>query len=262
MPVDTDLFGSCGLRFESEIYSDNTYSLSRVDYQGRKFLAEVSDASGVYQHRWPSVAGLIPPVSSRDLPGQQKLVLFDIGTDIVLCEKINTVGRFTSEEAIDLAGMALDIVSDLQAAGMICGYIGPEMLVLHGSSILMLAGRRGIPESPFTAPEIQSSRPSDPRSDVSAIGSLLFRLVAGTDNREQQLQIWQELSAEMQTAIQDMVAASPVNRPNGLKAVKSILDGLASNGNEEADEGSFDQGQAFTRPEGSTSSTGNHRKLY
>lgn len=262
MPVDTDLFGSCGLRFESEVYSDGTYSLSRVDFQGRKLLAEVSDTSGVYQHRWPSVGGLIQPISSRDLPGQQKLVLFDIGADTVLCEKINTVGRFTSEDSIDLTGMALGIVSDLQAAGMICGYIGPEMFVLHGSSILMLAGRRGIPESPFTAPEIQSSRPSDPRSDVSAIGSFFFRLLAGTDERERQLQIWQELSPEIQTAIQDMVAASPVNRPNGLKAVKSILDSLSLNGNEEADKEPIDNGQAFVKQKERTASTGSHKKLF
>ncbi len=262
MPVDTDLFGNCGLRFESEIFSDGAYSLSRVDFQGRKLLAEVSDTSGVYQHRWPSVGGLIQPVSSRDLPGQQKLVLFDIGSDIVLCEEINTVGRFTLGKAVDITGMALGIVSDLQAAGMICGYIGPEMFVLHDSSILMLAGRRGIPESPFTAPEVQSSRPSDPRSDVSAIGSFLFRLVAGTDEREKQLQIWQELSPGMQTAIQDMVAVSPVNRPNGLKAVQSILSNLAMKGKEEADKEPVHSGQAFVKQKERTASTGSKKKLF
>ncbi len=262
MPVDTDLFGSCGLRFESEVFSDGAYSLSRVDFQGRKLLAEVSDTSGVYQHRWPSVGGLIQPVSSRDLPGQQKLVLFDIGTDIILFERINTVGRFTLEKALDITGMALGIVSDLQAAGLICGYIGPEMFVLHGSSILMLAGRRGIPESPFTAPEVQSSRPSDPRSDVSAMGSFLFRLVAGTDKREKQLQIWQELSPGMQTAIQDMVAVSPVNRPNSLKAVKAILSNLAMKENEEADEEPIDSSQAFVKQQERAASTGSKKKLF
>lgn len=262
MPVDTDLFGSCGLRFESEIFSDGAYSLSRVDFQGRKLLAEVSDTSGVYQHRWPSVGGLIQPVSSRDLPGQQKLVLFDIGTDIVLCEKIKAIGRLTMVESIALTEKALGILSDLQAAGMICGYIGPEMFVLHDSSILMLAGRRGIPESPFTAPEVQSSRPSDPRSDVSAIGSFLFRLVAGTDEREKQLQIWQELSSGVQTAIQDMVAVSPVNRPNGLKAVQSILSDLAMKENEEDDKEPIDTSQAFIKQKERTDSTGSKKKLF
>ena len=228
MPVDTDLLGSCGLRFESEIYTDGGYSLSRVDYMGRKLIAEVSDVSGVYQHRWPLVDGLISPVSARDLPAQKKLALFDIGDGTFLCETIKKSGRYSLEKAVEVTRKVLKTVSDLQAAGMISGYIGPEMFVSHGSSILMLAGRRGIPLSPFTAPEVQSTRPSDPRSDVSAIGSFIFRLVAGTDDREQQLKVWHELSPALQAAIQDMVVASPVNRPNGLKAVLAILDNLTS----------------------------------
>ncbi len=228
MPADIDLLGSCGLQLESEIYSDGGYMLCRVRYQGRKLVAEISEKSGVYQHRWPSVGGLISPVSARDLPGQRKLLLFDIGDGRFLCETMGAIGCFSPEKAVDLTKMVSTIVSDLQAAGMICGYIGPEMFVSHGSTILMVAGRRGIPVSPFTAPEVQSSRPSDPRSDVSAIGSFLFRLAAGTDNREKQLKAWQELSPTFQTAVQDMVAASPVDRPNGLRAVQIILDSLTA----------------------------------
>ncbi len=262
MSVDTDLLGSCGLRFESEIYSDGSYSLSRVDYQGRKLVAEVSDTLGVYQHRWPSVGGLISPVSARDLPGQQKLVLFDVGDGRFLCETIGAIGCFSSEKAIDLTKRVLSIVSDLQAAGMICGYIGTEMFVSHGSSIAMLAGRRGVPVSPFTAPEVQSSRPSDPRSDVSAIGSFLFRLVAGTDNREEQLKVWQELDPALQTAIQDMVALSPVNRPNGLRAVQSILGNLVAQAPEQIREEVEPEDSGFIRHEKNRESSRSHKKLY
>lgn len=262
MSVDTDLLGSCGLRFESEIYSDGSYSLSRVDYQGRKLVAEVSDTSEVYQHRWPSVGGLIPPISARDLPGQKKLVLFDIGDGRFLCEIICAIGRFPSEKAVELTKMVLSILSDLQAAGMICGYIGPEMFVYQGSSLVMLAGRRGIPVSPFTAPEVQSSRPSDPRSDVSAIGSFLFRLVAGTDNREKQLLLWQELTPVLQAAIQNMVASSPVDRPNGLRAVLSILDSLATEKPEQVSEGMIYDDSGFVRQEKKSKSSRNRKKVY
>lgn len=262
MSVDTDLLGSCGLRFESEIYSDGSYLLSRVDYQGRKLVAEVSDTLGVYQHRWPSVGGLISPVSARDLPGKQKLVLFDVGDGRFLCEIIGAIGCFSSEKAIDLTKRALSIVSDLQAAGMICGYIGPEMFVSHGSSIAMLAGRRGVPVSPFTAPEVQSSRPSDPRSDVSAIGSFLFRLVAGTDSREEQLKVWQELDPLLQTAIRDMVAPSPVNRPNGLRAVQSILGNLVAQAPEQIREEAVPEDSGFIRHEKNRESSRSHKKLY
>ncbi|MCK5785790.1 MAG: hypothetical protein KAH54_04420 [Candidatus Sabulitectum sp.] len=224
--MDTDLLGSFGLRLESTVYSDGSYSLYRVNYQGRKLIAEISDISGVYQHRWPSVGGLIQPISARDLPDQRKLLLFDIGTGKFLCELTEAIGRFSSERALELTRMVLRIVSDLQAAGMISGYLGPEMFVAGGSIVRCLAGRRGIPVSPFTPPEIHSSRPSDPRSDVSAIGSFLFRLVAGTDDREEQMHIWQILDPDLQVAIQSMVAPSVVGRPNGLKAVLSILDDL------------------------------------
>lgn len=259
MSLDTDLLGNCGLRFESEIFTDGSYSLSRVDYQGRKLVAEISDATGVYQHRWPSVGGLIPPVSARDLPGEQRLLLFDIGDGKFLCEQTREIGRFSSERAIHLTRMVLRIVSDLQAAGMICGYIGPEMFVSYESSIALLAGRRGVPLSPFTAPEVQSSRPSDPRSDVSAIGSFLFRLVAGTDAREDQLRVWKDLTPELQTSIQDMVAASPLNRPNGMKAVLAILDNLSSQ--QIAEESAHDD-SGFVRKGKKAKSNHNRRKWY
>ena len=262
MSVDTDLLGSCGLRLVSEIYSDRGYSLYRVDYQGRKLIAEISEASGSYQHRWPSVRGLTAPISARDLPDHQKLLLFDIGDGRFLCETISAIGCFSSEKAIDLTKRALSIVSDLQAAGMICGYIGPEMFVSLRSKIVLIAGRRGIPASPFTAPEIQSSRPSDPRSDVSAIGSFLFRLVAGTDDREKQLDVWQRLDPALQTAIQDMVAASPVNRPNGLRAVLSVLESLTVQVPDQAVEELMHDNSGFVRKGKNPKASGSPRKLY
>lgn len=262
MSVDTDLLGSCGLRFESEIYSDGNYSLCRVDYQGRKLIAEISETSSVYQHRWPSVEGLIEPVSARDLPGHRKLLLFDIGDGRFLCEIIAAIGRYSSEKAINITKMVLHIVSDLQAAGMICGYIGPEMFIHQGSSTLMIAGRRGIPTSSFTAPEIQSSRPSDPRSDVLAIGSFLFRLAAGTDNREKQLLAWQELNPALQIAIQKMVATSPVNRPNGLRAVQSILDNLTAENFTETDRELIADDSGFVRSEKKPDVSSKPKKLY
>ena len=224
--MDTDLLGSYGLRLESTVYSDGSYSVYRVDYQGRRLIAEISEISGVYQHRWPSVGGLIQPISARDLPDQRKLLLFDIGAGKFLCELTEAIGRFSPERALELTRMVLKIVSDLQAAGMISGYLGPEMFVAGGSTIRCLAGRRGIPRSPFTPLEVHSTRPSDPRSDVSAIGSFLFRLVAGTDDREEQMHIWQKIDPALQAAIQSMAAPSVVDRPNGLKAALSILDDL------------------------------------
>ncbi|MCP4648150.1 MAG: hypothetical protein GY852_10545, partial [bacterium] len=46
---------------------------------------------------------------------------------------------------------------------------------------------------------------------------------AGTDIREEQLSFWHKISPRLQTAIQDMVAALPVNRPSSLQAVLTIL---------------------------------------
>jgi hypothetical protein len=259
MSVDSELFGSVGLRFVSEVFSDGEYSLSRVDYRGRKLIAEVSPVSGVYQHRWPSVEGLIAPVSARDLPGERKLLLFDIGDRIFLSETVEELGRISIEQAVKLTGMVVTIVSSLQAAGMICGYVGPEMFVSSGYSVAMIAGRRGVPDSPFTAPEVQSSRPSDPRSDVSAIGSFLFRLVAGSDDRERQLHVWRRLEPAVQAAIQDMVEVSPVNRPNGLKELQAVLDSIVSPVSEKEKPDVDEPG--FARPVKKSNSSLHRKKL-
>jgi len=223
MPVDSDLLGSCGLLLEKEIFTDGDYSLSRVNYRGRNLVAEISSAEGVFQHRWPSVRGLVNPVSARDLPGGRKLLLFDTGKSLFLSETLMAIGSFQESRALKVGVMVLRILTDLQAAGMICGYLGPEMFLLEGSNLSLLAGRRGVPGSPFTPPEVGRSRPSDPRSDVSALGSLVFRLIAGTDRREAQLKAWEGLSTPLKNVIQRMVAADPVHRPGSLGKVSEVF---------------------------------------
>jgi hypothetical protein len=262
MPVDSDLLGSVGLRLESVIFADGDYTLSRVDYRGRKLVAEISSVSGAYQHRWPAAGGLVLPVSARDLPEQRKLLLFDTGDTVFLYETIQEFGRVSVPQAVKLTKMVIGIVSSLQAAGMICGYLGPEMFVSNGSSVTMLAGRRGIPVSPFTAPEVHSSRPSDPRSDVSAIGTFFFRLIAGTDNREKQLRVWQGLDSSVQAAIQDMAAPSPVNRPSSLKAVRGILDALVSTETVETKVEPAGEQPGFVKPAKTDKPLSDHRKLW
>lgn len=236
MPVDSELLGSFGLLLEREIFSHGDYSLSRVNYRGRKLVAEISSSDGIFQHRWPSVRGLRTPISARDIPGGKKLLLFDCGSSVFLCESIQSNGGFSEQRALELVRMALRIVTDLQSAGMICGYLGPEMFVQENSELVLLAGRRGVPDSSFTPPEVGPSRPSDPRSDVSAVGSLLFRLIAGTDDRERQLQAWNRLNEPFQKAVQEMVAADPVNRPGSLRAVAARIDELLEGGGEEHDQ--------------------------
>jgi len=226
MPVDTDLLGSCGLLLEREIFTEGDYSLSRVNYRGRNLVAEISSSDGVFQHRWPSVRGLVTPVSARDLPGGRKLLLFDTGNAFFLCEKLREIGGYQEAKALEVGSKVLKILTDLQSAGMICGYLGPEMFLLDGGDLFLLAGRRGVPVSPFTPQEVGGSRPSDPRSDVSALGSLVFRLIAGTDEREPQLKAWERLSSPIQKLIQKMVAADPVHRPGSLKKVSEAFDGL------------------------------------
>lgn len=228
MPVDPELLGSCGYLLESEIYSEGGYSLCRVKDRGRSMVAEISPYNHGPQHRWPSVKGLIMPASVRDLPGSGKLLLFDAAEMECLSETISASGGFSEERALDFIGKALGIVTGLQASGMVCGYLGPEMFVLSENDVFLLAGRRGVPVSPFTAPEVGSSRPSDPRSDVWAIGSLLFRIIAGTDDTNKQRQVWNHLSSPLKKAIMKMVSVNPVDRPVSLREVRNILRLLSS----------------------------------
>ena len=100
---------------------------------------------------------------------------------------------------------------------------------------------------------------------MSAIGSFLFRLVAGTDDRERQLQVWHDLNPALQVAIQDMVGASPVNRPNGLRAVLTILDNLTSMQTEETSDEIVDENVdtgGFARKEKLPKTGRNYKKLY
>ncbi len=226
VPVDSDLFASCGLVLQSSVYSDGDYSLSRVDYRGRQLIAEVSPAGGVFQHRWPSVRGILSPVSSRDIPGGKRLLLFDPGEGRLLIEILGVIGGLSEIRGLSISSRILEMVIDLQAAGMICGYLGPEMFLLKGQSVLLLAGRRGVPQSPFTPPEVGSARPSDPRSDVFALGSLFFRLIAGSDSRDAQLRIWNKLEPEVQKAVQSMVSPDPLDRPVSLRAVGESFERL------------------------------------
>lgn len=228
MPVDPELLGSCGYLLESEIYSEGGYSLCRVKDRGRSMVAEISPVTDVPQHRWPSVKGLIMPVAVRDLPGSRKLLLFDAAEMKFLWEAMGASGGFSEERALDLIGKALSIVTGLQASGMVCGYLGPEMFLLSGNDVFLLAGRRGVPVSPFTAPEVGNSRPSDPRSDVWAIGSLLFRIMAGTDDASKQREAWNNLSSPLKSAIMKMVSVDPVDRPVSLREVRNILRRLSS----------------------------------
>ncbi len=190
-------------------------------------VAEISPVTDVPQHRWPSVK-LIMPVAVRDLPGSRKLLLFDAAEMKFLWEAMGASGGFSEERALDLIGKALSIVTGLQASGMVCGYLGPEMFLLSGNDVFLLAGRRGVPVSPFTAPEVGNSRPSDPRSDVWAIGSLLFRIMAGTDDASKQREAWNNLSSPLKSAIMKMVSVDPVDRPVSLREVRNILRRLSS----------------------------------
>ncbi len=247
MPADTDLLGSCGLLLKEEIYSSGDYSLSRVLYQGQEMIAEISSSQGIFQHRWPSVRGLLTPASARDLPGGRKLLLFQGGAGRFLCEKLTVTGGMTNPMALDLTLKALRIVTDLQAAGMICGYLGPEMFLLQGKTLLLLAGRRGVPITPFTPPEVGKSRPSDPRSDVSALGSFLFRLIAGTDDREKQVGKWKMLPPAYQSAIQSMASADPVNRPGSLRKAGELLESLAVPESKPAEPAPLSHSESFLR---------------
>ena len=264
MPVDSDLLGSCGLLLEREIFTEGDYSLSRVNYRGRDLVAEISSSEGVFQHRWPSVRGLITPVSARDLPGGRKLLLFDIGESLFLCEKLREIGGYQESIALQVGSKVLKILTDLQSAGMICGYLGPEMFLVDGGTLFLLAGRRGVPVSPFTPREVGRSRPSDPRSDVSAIGSLLFRLIAGTDEREPQLRAWEKLSPALQKAIQKMVSADPVDRPGSLKEVSAVFDELSAEGSQTspADSAPVQHTESFVRKRTGNKGGSSNRKLW
>jgi len=210
------------------------YLLARVEVDGREMLAEVSSGSagGIRPGEWPRVDGVLPP-DSTICPGNRpdtRILLFGVPDGgRLLLERLAAGGPMSEESAAALGIGMLEVLRRLHQEGARVGYLGPEnVLLTPGGSPMILAGARGVPDSPFSPQEAVGRSPEDPRSDVFALGLLMFRAIAGSDSRERQIDAWNALSPEMTGILEGMIAPDPADRLPNLAAVSAGFETLRS----------------------------------
>ncbi len=203
------------------LIEEENYLLARVSIDGRAILAEISSGSsgGLPPGDWPEIDGVLLP-DSLTHPGNDsgtRILLFSIPDSAELyVEAIMNEGGLSEANALETGIKLLDILRRIHDDGYRVGYLGPEnVLRTDTGKHLILGGARGIPDTPFSPPEAVGRTADDPRSDIYALGLLIFRLIAGSDNREIQVEVWNCLSDRVLELLESMVSPEADNRfPN------------------------------------------------
>jgi len=211
------------------VFEVEDYLIARVEIDGKAYFAEISPSDNASAGgRWPGVPGVLLPVNQRGFPDGHILLLFPDSGEEFLVDRIKAVG-FRIESAVTFCTRLVEILKELHSSGRYAGYLGPENLLISGSGRpILVGGKRGIPDSPFSAPEAIGKASSEPRSDVYALGSLLFRMIAGTDDQEKQIGFWNELPEKLRLLIGEMVASDPRDRQANIEVLHTELSGFQS----------------------------------
>ncbi|MCK4807345.1 MAG: hypothetical protein KAT09_06850, partial [Candidatus Aegiribacteria sp.] len=203
------------------LIEEENYLLARVSIDGRAMLAEISSGSsgGLSPGDWPEIDGILLP-DSLIHPGNDsgaRILLFSIPDSAELyVETIVRDGGFSEDHALETGKKVLNILRRVHDEGYRVGYLGPENVLRTGAGKhFIIGGARGIPDTPFSPPEAVGRTADDPRSDIYALGLLIFRLIAGSDNREIQVEAWNSLSNRVLELLENMVSPEADNRfPN------------------------------------------------
>lgn len=194
-----------------EIAEGEDYLLARVRSRGGEYVAEVvpADSPGA-EVSWPEVDGVLASLASREIRGV-RIRVFDLKDREVLAERLSR-GPMEEQEALELALGLVPVLGRLASRNRLLGYLGPEGVLTDDEEPLILAGGRGCPAGPFTAPEAQGGSTGDPRSMVFALGTLIFRCIAGTDDRDRQVEVWKDLSPRTRSLLERAVGERPEER--------------------------------------------------
>lgn len=216
------------------LIDEEDYLLARVRIHDKVMLAEVSrgSAGGLPPGECPDIEGLILPDSEvhPEDDSNVKILLFSLPDNaILLMERIISDGRVSETEAVSTGMQVLEILRSIHDSGNRVGYLGPEnVLITDEGKHFILGGARGIPDTPFSPPEAVGKRPDDPRSDVFALGLLMFRIIAGSDNRDVQINAWNMLSRKMLALLENMVSLEENKRFPNLTVLSNALRNLKS----------------------------------
>ena len=220
MDMLTDLLSTVAEDAEVLLEEEN-YLLARVKIDGKSMIAEISSGSagGITPGDWPDIEGILLPDSliHPDNDTETRILLFSIPDAAELyIEALLRDDYFSEVQALQAGKKVFDILRRIHDEGQRIGYLGPEnVLRTYAGKHYILGGARGIPDTPFSPPEAVGRTADDPRSDVYALGLLMFRLIAGSDNRETQIEAWNRLSDITLDLLENMVSPEADNRfPN------------------------------------------------
>ncbi|MCK5064302.1 MAG: hypothetical protein KAQ97_03410 [Candidatus Fermentibacteraceae bacterium] len=216
------------------LIDEEDYLLARIKIHDKVMLAEVSRGStgGLPPGECPDIEGVILPDSeihpSDD--SDAKILLFSVPDNaILLMEQIMRNGGVSETEAVSTGMKVLEILRKIHDEGHRIGYLGPEnVMITDNGEYFILGGARGIPDTPFSPPEAVGKNPDDPRSDVFALGLLIFRILAGSDNRDVQINAWNMLSRKMLALLENMVSPEVNERFPNLTILSNELRNLRS----------------------------------
>ena len=216
------------------LLEEENYLLARVEAEGKPMLTEIScgDTGGIPPGQWPRISGILHPESEiHPATGNDtRILMFSLpeGAELYL-EKLVRDGPLSESGALAVGRSVLAILRRLHDAVCRVGYLGPEnVLVTPSGEHCILGGARGVPDTPFSPPEAVGRMAHDPRSDVYALGLLIFRLIAGSDSRDVQVEAWNRLSSGVMGLLENMVTPDPGERFANLTVLSRRIDALHS----------------------------------
>lgn len=207
-------------RIRGTVVEEPGFISARVELKGVEFLAEAAPdrtQPGV----WPEVPGVLRHSAEKRLENGVRVMVFRTQEGRLLSEDR---GSMDEAEVVGTVVALAGILRNLHSRGTVLGYVGPESVLRSpDGSVQLLAGLRGVPDSPFSAPEAVGSHPIDPRSDVYALGTLATRLLSGSDDREAIIAAWGRMDPSLRAVIDTMVSESPDDRHSNLSEAVEAL---------------------------------------
>lgn len=216
-------------RILRDVVDEDDYYLGWVFRNERRYLAEITRGynGGIPAGEWLRKEGILQPETFEKSDDGILILYFSIPADFhLIIDRINDTGGMQEETAVLLGIRLARLLTAIHNSGHRVGYLGPENVLLAGNGQpYLLAGARGVPDSHFSPPEAVGIEPEDPRSDIYALGLLMFRGIAGTDDKDGQKEAWNNLSEPILELFLQMVDSDVSKRfPN----FKILLDTLRS----------------------------------
>ncbi len=168
--------------------------LARDEGVKRRF-AEEADLAARLEH--PGVMRILDEGTADD--GAPLLLLEPLDGETLEARAEQLGGKLPIDEAYDIAELLLDVLAAAHRVGVLHFELTPQNLFLTDAGVLKVLDFGALDARPqsmlqrgqatirwpaaFTAPELLLDEPSDARSDIFAVGALLYNLVTGETAR-------------------------------------------------------------------------------